>query len=107
MTFPHTIEILPRTLTTSAMGGTSYTYAASGQFYRAFVQYRSETMQIINETGGVQTGVVIYTQATATAQNYDRIRFENRLYEIVGVMPMHGQRGLHHLKINVVELSQQ
>ena len=106
MTFPHTIEILAKSPATSALGGTSYGHAATGQKYQAYIQHRTESLQMINETGGVMSNVVIYAEPACVVSNYDRITFDGKTFEVIGVMPMYTPSGLHHIKITAVELSQ-
>lgn len=106
MTFPHSIELLPKSAVTSNFSGFGYSYPTTGTSYRAYVQDRSESLQVINNTGGISSGTVIYADPACPAQPLDRFNFDSRQYEITGVMQMRTPRGVNHLKIMAVELSQ-
>ncbi len=106
MILPHSIELLPKSAVTSNIAGFGYSYPATGDSYRAYVQNRSESLQVINNTGGVSTGVVVYADSACPAVTYDRFNFNGNQFEITGVMPQYTPRGNHHLRIMAVELSQ-
>ena len=89
----------------SEIGGITQGFAA-GTNYSAFVQVRSESLDIINQTGSARTMATIYVQGICPAKPLDRIVFDGTTYEVNAAMPQRLPSGVHHTKIMAVELDQ-
>lgn len=101
MILPHSITHLPATKATSATGGMKMTWA-TGSTYRAFCQWRSDTLDVINQAGVSNTGLVAYVEPTITPTAGDRIKFQGDLFEIFGVKKHYNARGmLHHVELRL------
>lgn len=105
MIFRHTITLYPVTLNQSEIGGITPGFAA-GMNYSAFVQVRSESLDIINQTGSARTMATIYVQGICPAKPLDRITFDGKTYEVTGAIPQRSPTSIHHTKIMTLELDQ-
>lgn len=106
MIFPHTITLYPTTLVTSPNGAVKPDTSTNGTNYFAFVQVRSDMIDIINQTAGARTGATIYVQGDCPAKQLDRVTFGNKTYEVMGAMPQRNLQTIHHTKIMAIELDQ-
>ena len=88
----------------STYGGINQYHAANGTTYAAFVQTRNESRDIINQTGGVRTGIVAYISGTCPAKPLDRLIYDGKTYEITGAMPARTPTATHHTKLICLEL---
>jgi hypothetical protein len=104
MIFRHTVTLYPVTISESSLGGMNQSFAANGTTYASFVQVRNESLAIINESGGVRTGVVCYVLGDCPAKPLDRITYANKTYEVTGSMPQRSPDSIHHTKIMMIEL---
>jgi hypothetical protein len=106
MIFRHIVTVYPVTLGESVLGGITQDHAAVGTTYRAFVQLRNESLDIINQTGGVRTGAVVYVLGSCIAKPLDRLVYAGKTYEITAAMPQRTPDTIQHTKLMVVELDQ-
>lgn len=106
MIAPHTITLYPIVLGQSELSGISKLVSPNGTNYQAFVQIRTESRDIINDTAGVRTMAVIYVNGSCPAKPLDRITFDGKTYEVNAAMPQRSPTGVHHTKIMAVELDQ-
>jgi phytoene dehydrogenase-like protein len=108
MTFPHIIEFYTstETVSTSTLGGISRTFPNTGQRVVAFVQFKSDSYAIINDTQGNNTMASIYVDGVFPAKPYDRIKYNSVWYEVTGTVPGVGIRGVQYTKINTSQNNQ-
>jgi hypothetical protein len=106
MIFPHSITLFSTTLEQSPNGGLKPNVGTNGTSYSAFVQVKSDMVDIINQTAGARTGATIYVRGDCPAKQLDRITFGTKTYEVMGAMPQRSPREIHHTKIMALELDQ-
>ncbi len=108
MILPHTIELLGKTAVTSNYSGVSFTYPAtgSGTSYRAYMQPRTGSPAVINETMGARDNWVCYVDPSCPAEIYDRFIFDGETYEVTDRGKQYSPRNGHHVKLMAVRLSQ-
>ena len=105
MIFRHVITLLPVTLNQSEIGGITQAFGPA-ESYSAFVQVKSESLDIINQTGSARTMATIYVLGDCPAKPLDRITFEGKTYEVTGAIPQRSPSAIHHTKIMALELDQ-
>jgi hypothetical protein len=105
MIFRHVVTLYPVTITQSTIGGIGQTIG-TGTNYTAFVQIRSESIDLINQTGTARTAATIYIQGNCPAKPLDRITYDGKTYEVVGAMPQRSPTTIDHTKIMAIELDQ-
>jgi cytolysin (calcineurin-like family phosphatase) len=108
MVFPHIVEFYPstETVSTSTLGGISRTFSNTGQRVAAFVQFKSDSYAIINDTQGNNILASIYVDGVFPAKPYDRIKYKSVWYEVTGTVPGLGVRGVHYTKLNTSQNNQ-
>ena len=108
MVFPHIVEFYPstETVSTSTLGGINRTFPITGQRVAAFVQFKSDSYAIINDTQGNNTLASIYVDGLFPAKPYDRIKYNSVWYEVTGTVPGVGVRGVQYTKINTSQNNQ-
>lgn len=108
MTFPHIVEFYPstETVSTSTLGGINRTFASTGQRVAAFVQFRSDSYAIINDTQNNNTLASIYINGSFPAKPYDRIKYNAAWYEVTGTVPGVGIRGVQYTRLNTSQNNQ-
>lgn len=105
MIFRHTITLYPVTLGQSEIGGINQAIG-TGTTYSAFVQVRSESIAVINQTGSARTMAVIYVRGECPAKPLDRITFSGKTYEVTGAISQRSPSEIDHTKIMAMELDQ-
>lgn len=105
MIFRHTITLFPVTLNQSEIGGITQAFGPTAT-YSAFVQVRSESLDIINQTGSARTMATIYVLGDCPAKPLDRITYAGKTYEVTGAIPQRSPTAIHHTKIMALELDQ-
>lgn len=105
MIFRHTITLYPVTLGQSEIGGINQAIG-TGANYSAFVQVRSESLDVINQTGSARTMAVIYVRGNCPAKPLDRITYAGKTYEVTGAIPQRSPSEIDHTKIMALELDQ-
>ena len=106
MIFPHTVTLYATTLVSSPNGAVKPETSTNGTNYSAFVQVRTDMIDIINQTAGARTGATIYVRGDCPAKQLDRVTFGTKTYEVMGAMPQRSLREVHHTKILAIELDQ-
>jgi hypothetical protein len=104
--FRHIVTLYPLTMSESSLGGIQKAYAATGANFAAFVQHRTESRDIINDTAGARSMTVIYVQGNCPAKPLDRMTFDGKTYEVTGAVYARSPQLIHHTKIMTVELDQ-
>lgn len=97
MIYPHRIVLYKAMPIESAIGGTSFRHVEQGT-YRAFVQPQRESLSVVNEIGGVDMVVNVYSEPSAPIEATDRMTFGGRTYEFTGSIQQFSQFGAHHIK---------
>ena len=102
MQTPHVITYYSAIETVSpTLGGISRTYPASGISIAAFVQFRSDSVAIVNQSEGNNVMAAIYVNGLIAAKAYDRINYNGIWYEVMAVVPGNGPRGTMYTRLNV------
>jgi hypothetical protein len=107
MQTPHVINYFAATETVSAtLGGINRTYPATGVAMSAFVQFRTDSIAIVNQTEGNNVMALIYVNGLFAAKAYDRINYNGVWYEVMAVVPGNGPRGTQYTRLSVGENEQ-
>lgn len=108
MVFPHIVEFYPstETVSTSTLGGISRTFSSVGQRVAAFVQFKSDSYAITNDTQDNNTLASIYVDGMFPAKPYDRIKYNSVWYEVTGTVPGLGVRGVQYTRLNTSQNNQ-
>ena len=102
MQTPHIIAYYSATETvSSSLGGINRTYPATGTSMSAFVQFRSDSIGIVNQTEGNNVSAAVYIAGLFPAKAYDRIKYNNAWYEVTAVVPGNGPRGTQYTRLSV------
>jgi len=107
MLTPHVINYYTATETVSGtLGGINRTYPATGVAMSAFVQFRTDSIAIVNQTEGNNVVVSIYVNGLFAAKAYDRINYNGVWYEVMAVVLGNGPRGTQYTRLSVGENKQ-
>jgi hypothetical protein len=102
MQTPHAINYFAAIETVSTtLGGINRTYPATGVAMSAFVQFRSDSVAIVNQSEGNNVMAAIYFNGLIAAKAYDRINYNGVWFEVMAVVPGNGPRGTMYTRLNV------
>lgn len=100
MTTPHTIELYRSTETVSSgLGGINRTFPATGVSLRAYVQYKSDSYAILNQTEGNNTSIAVYIPNAVSVKDYDRVKYNGLWFEVRSILFGNGPRGVQYTKL--------
>lgn len=100
MTTPHTIELYRSTETVSSdLGGINRTFPATGISLKAFVQYKTDTYAVINQTEGNNTSIAVYLASAISVKDYDRVKYNGLWFEVRSILFGSGPRGVQYTKL--------
>jgi hypothetical protein len=106
MIFRHVVTLYSTTQNESPLGGLTFDPGNEGVAYQAFVQVRSESLDVINQTGSAATMATIYVLGSCPAKPLDRITYDGKTWEVTGAIPQRTPTAVHHTKIMARELDQ-